>query len=310
MSENNGLNMNNTDESKKTDEVKHPVEDNSKVPFDEAEAINAEPHSNPTERAVTTWRPEDAANFLAKAINESQKPLAKALARPSVPASVVWLIVVIFAVFIVGLLYQLNRMQEKNDKIAQNKITENVSKQDEANYRKVESVMSNLVKRLNSQKTDEAEKEILAEKVEGLTSALKNTEAQLEEKNNEIEKIKHSKQNIEEATDRISKLAIELEELKKENEKLELKKGRELKANKLLQNQIDAQSEAITALQKQLEAARKLISTLSGEETSAEEKPSEKKPEDQKQDNPDENINKNSGIQDEENNEENLEGMM
>ncbi|MHC4871709.1 MAG: hypothetical protein ACYTFY_07680 [Planctomycetota bacterium] len=271
----------NTENSQPQENSQDNIKDKGTEPFDEAQAINAEPHSPDTERAVTTWKPEDAANFFAKAINESQKPLAKALARPSVPAGIVWLIVIVLALFIGGLLFRLHKLQQKNEEIVDKKINRNVVVQDEDNIRKVESVIGNLVKQLNKDKVKEAEKDELENRLEDLSHTLKETMLELEEKEDELKekesqlvRAEKSKDSIAAAGEKIEKLAIELEELRQEKDNVEKLKNREAKANKLLLNQLDAQREAIAALQKQLDAADKLAKTLQGHDIE------EKKPED------------------------------
>jgi len=262
----------NTENNKPQDSSQDNIKDKGVDSFDEAQAINAEPHSQDTERAVTTWRPEDAANFFAKAINESQKPLAKALARPSVPAGIVWLIIIVLALFIGGLLFRLHKLQQKNEEIVNKKISRTVVAQDENNIRKVESVIGNLVKRLNKDKVKKAEKDELETRLEDLSHTLKETMLELEEKEDQIKQAEKSKGNIKAASDKIEKLAIELEALRQEKNKVEKLKKREAKANKLLVNQLDAQREAIAALQKQLDAADKLAKALQGHDLE-EEKP-------------------------------------
>jgi hypothetical protein len=245
-------------------------EDERQVPFEEAQAINAEPHLKDSGvRAVTTWKPEDAANFLAKAIRESQKPMAEALARPSVPASTVWLIIVVMLVFCAGL-YNLLRVSDANlnetmEKLelfqsgADYKTREEI---DRAMANKVGSVLSSKVRTMNNEKRLHAE---YKEKLSELTEKLKVTQNELEKAKSGIGSNDKLSAQLEAATSRVSSLALDVEGKKQELEKQVKKNTSLIKANRLLQNQLDAQAEAMKALQKQLDASRELSKALSGE---------------------------------------------
>jgi hypothetical protein len=265
------------DQSQKEEKHKSPnlkphkaFEDERQVPFEEAQAINAEPHLKDSGvRAVTTWKPEDAANFLAKAIRESQKPMAEALARPSVPASTVWLIIVVMLVFCGGL-YNLLRVSDTNLNETREKLElfqasadyKTVEEIDRATANKVGSVLSSKIRTMNNEKRLHAE---YKEKLSELTEKLKSTQNELEKAKSDSGSNDKLSAQLEAATARVSSLALDIEGKKQELQKQVKKNGALSKANRLLQNQLDAQAEAMKALQKQLEAARELSKALSGE---------------------------------------------
>ncbi len=289
-------------ESNEQNQNKKITEDIEQVPFDEAESINAELHSNRT-RAVATWNPEDAANFMAKAINESQKPMARALARSTVPTNVFWLIVVILTVFIFGLLFQLDKMEKQKNKILADKVNKSIKREDEETYVRVESTLSSLVNQLKRNREKETEKNKIEEKLKAMSLTLKETMAELDSKDKKLKELESAKDKVASVTDEINNLTLELDKLRLEKKKIDKLKNREVKANQQLQLQIEAQQTAIGALQKQLDAASKLAKILQGQDEKL-------KGKDQQNKNTQKELKSDEENKDNEKNKETIDGMM
>lgn len=68
-----------------------------------------EERSEGESKRPVVWTPEDASNFLTNAIKESQKPLAEALAKPTIPMSAYLLTIGLMALLCGGGLYFLGK---------------------------------------------------------------------------------------------------------------------------------------------------------------------------------------------------------
>ncbi|MBN1257829.1 MAG: hypothetical protein JXA52_09005 [Planctomycetes bacterium] len=244
------------------------------ISFEEAQAVNAEPHSAPDMRAVTTWKPEDTANFLAAAIREAQRPYTEAIKRRGVPTGIVTMLILVFLVFIAGLFYLIFNIDLKLEK-ANEAAAEAIAS---AKNAEVEGAVKRipLLTELEELKLKVEREAMRAVKAEEKAEAshrenLEIQEALAQERLNHEQTELLLKKALEEVEDLSLKIAILEEEQARVKEAKDLIAAaseaaeKERQAAVLLQKQLDAQAEAETAMRKQLEAAREMIKALQKE---------------------------------------------
>jgi DNA repair exonuclease SbcCD ATPase subunit len=246
-------------------------EEAERIPYEEAQAIDAEPRRS-AERAVTTWQPEDAANFLAKAIREAQAPYAKAMQRSTVPSYLVGLIVVVLAIIIGGLFYLLRTSQSELETARQQlaeargaagaderDLLQSLNKQ----IRGLEKDKAELSAEVNSLEKDLMRKDAdlagMREKLTTLRTEAHQLREDLRGARNKLAEVEDQATEQEEVRARLREV-----EAIAEDAIAEAKQHRQ--AANLLQEQLNAQNDATEALRRQLTAARKLIFALRGED--------------------------------------------
>jgi hypothetical protein len=256
------------DQPAEDEAARSEVNENGGDSFEDAQAIDAEPHADPSARSLTTWRPEDAANFLASAIREAQRPYAEAMRRPSVPSQTVALVVGVLAIFIVGLFYLLIRTEETGGRAGAGPARD-AALAAQAELTRLEAENQTLHAQLEKERRHSADLMALVEsagesraeqraRVAELEQTVAEKEEQLEQAVKRIEELSAQLADQEEMQARLTDTARLLKEALREA-------GKQKQAARLLQEQLDAQAEAMAALQKQLQAARKLGALASGE---------------------------------------------
>lgn len=230
--------------------------DESGESFDEVQAINAEPRGAAGDvRAVTQWRPEDAANFLAKAIQEAQRPYAEAMKRPTVPTGTVVLGMVIGGLFMVGLFFLLYQSEGRLEQ-ALGRVDAVWQEQSKATQGQA-VVQEELLRTQKDLALQKARQEVVLAEAKQAMSREKALDAQLEDALDQIQRL--SRELEDQGTLRVR--LVEAEKMAR-GALAEASKAR--RTTHLLQEQLDAQAEAKAALQRQLDAAQRLIRALQG----------------------------------------------
>jgi hypothetical protein len=236
-----------------TDKKQNGSDRDERIPYDEAEAIDASPPPTPEQaetRAVTAWRPEDAADFLAKAIRESQRPFEKALARPSVPAGTVWLIVLILLVFAGGIYYRLHLKDQELQDLRPMAMTAGGA---EDRARRSEEEAAGLRDRLDR---SEREARRADEQLERTREDLQKTRAELADLEKKLEASQVDREERERLLLRVDEAETTLKRVRDELE-------RARKTVRILEEQVRAQETTNQALRRELDVAKARIRDLS-----------------------------------------------
>jgi len=240
-----------TDEERKKPEMSSSEDDPKAVPFEEEQAIDAELHDSRSDvRAVAAWKPEDAANFLARAIQESQKPLNDALKQRGVPVGVAILGLVIALLFVAGLFHLILRYEDRVNRY-EHRIETGEKMQSDSLAAREEA--RNLEAALAAAKADRDKARARAEE---LDAQLDKAMGQINDLSRKLESQDTMGARVAEL-ERLSRNAIETARKRKQ-------------AVALLQEQIAAQQREAEALKAQLAAARKLALVLQDEDGGAE----------------------------------------
>ncbi|MHC4884311.1 MAG: hypothetical protein ACYTGH_04420 [Planctomycetota bacterium] len=252
------------EESSPSPENPRPADPEVKqVPFDEAQAINAEPHDGAEGvRSLTPWRPEDAAHFLTQTIRESQRPLSEALAQRGVPTSVVLVGLITMIFFAGGLMFLIVRLDRKSTQTGEGKPPAGLSAVEEARWQQQADENASRVEALEREVASLEERLVIAARERDRAVARADA---VEDKIDEV---------AEAGAKRIAVLAEQLEQQDvlgarlADAEELYRKtiagQATQRKASTLRQQQLSAQTQEVESLRKQLAAAQELIRVLQG----------------------------------------------
>jgi hypothetical protein len=227
------------------------------------------------ERRPAAWTPEDAATFLARAIQEGQRPLREALRRQGVPRWVFVIVVgILVAVGVVGYIHmrsQLVELRQERAAVAEElDEVETLRRNVETDRADARESAATAAARIGALEEDRAR---LRESVNDLRSRLERERSsemallkRLREENARLQAL-HAEQRtvLDTLRDSLAEARAEAASVKNLSREERRAFARARESARLLQAQLEGQSDEILALKKQLSAARALTRSLQGE---------------------------------------------